>query len=109
MIIAWILSIIFSCSALIFYLERMNALELIHLNTQAQTQEHFIQAEQIILACQSDLLLGAHLDHPDCDFDSPEKHHWLISNLNKPQIEVLVFFDSELDAVTRLNWRQVFD
>ncbi|MBT8607819.1 hypothetical protein G6656_05955 [Polynucleobacter paneuropaeus] len=109
MIIAWILSIIFSFSGLIFYLERMNALELIHLNTQAQTQEHFIQAEKIVLACQFDLLLGTHLDHPDCDFYFLENNYWLISNLNKPQIEVLVFFDSELGMVKRLNWRQVFD
>ena len=109
MIIAWILSIIFSFSSLILYLERMNALELIHIQTQSQIQEKFIQAEKIILECQADLLLAMDEHHPNCDFHSPQKNYWLISNLEKPQIEVLVFMDSQQGVLTRLNWRQVFD
>ena len=109
MIIAWILSIIFSFSSLILYLERMNSLELTHIQTHSQMQEKFIQAEKIILNCQADFVLGEYEDHPDCDFHSPQKNYWLISNLEKPQIEVLVFMDSQQGVLTRLNWRQVFD
>ena len=109
MIIAWILSIIFSFSSLILYFEKINALELIQIQTQSQSQEKFIQAEKIILDCQTDLILGVSDHHPNCDFHSPQKNYWLISNLEKPQIEVLVFVDSQQGILKRLNWRQVFD
>jgi len=108
-IIAWILSIVFSFSSLILYLERMNVLELIHIHTQSQMQESFVQAEQMILDCQTDLLLGMDEHHPNCDFHSPQKNYWLISNLEKPQIEVLILVDLQQGVLTRLNWRQVFD
>ncbi|QWD39291.1 hypothetical protein G6669_01405 [Polynucleobacter paneuropaeus] len=109
MIIAWILSIIFSFSSLILYLEKMNALELIQTQTQSQSQEKFIQAEKIILDCQTDLILGASDHHPNCDFHFLQKNYWFISTIDKPQIEVLAFFDSQQGVLKRLNWRQAFD
>ena len=109
MIIAWVISLLLLCSSLIAYIERLSALLIIEVNTMAKTQGNFIAAEKAVQECEQNItaLLPIHSSH--CFIQSVGDHRWLISSKEKPGIQIGVLVDEKTGAVTRINWRQVFE
>ena len=108
-IIAWVLSLLTLLSMLVIQLERLAALEVMSVNTYAESQKRFIAAEQSLLKCEQHLSNITALDSPTCHIQSAGKNLWLISSKSKPSLEILVFLDEKTHIATRLNWRQKFE
>ena len=109
MILAWVISLILLCSALIMHLERWSALKLMHVDTIKTTQEQFIKSEQAVIECEKHILKIPNLPGSDCNIQSIEKNIWMISSKEKPVIQIHVQVDEITGVVTRINWRQAFE
>ena len=109
LIIAWVLSILTLLSMLVIQLERLAALEIMSVNTYAESQKEFIAAEQSLIECEQHLSNIAVLADPACHIQSVGKNLWLISSKSKPSLEILIFLDEKTNIATRLNWRQNFE
>jgi Tfp pilus assembly protein PilX len=109
MIVAWVLSLLTLLSVLVMQLERLATLEVISVNTYAETQKGFIAAERSLLECEQHLANIRVLENSSCHIQSAGKNLWLISSQSKPRLEVLVFLDEKTNIATRLNWRQNFE
>lgn len=109
MIIAWVLSLLTLLSMLVIQLERLSALEVMSINTYAESQKEFIAAEQSLLECERHISNLAALDSSNCSIQSAGKNLWLISSKSKPSLEILIFLDDQTRIATRLNWRQKFE
>jgi len=96
-------------SMLVIQLERLAALEVVSVNTVAESQQGFIAAEKAILVCEEHLSNIAALANATCHIQSVGKHLWLISSKAKPSLEVLIFLDEKTNTAKRLNWRQSFE
>ena len=108
-IIAWVLSLLTLLSMLVMQLERLAALEVMSVDTYAQSQKEFIAAEKSLIECEQHLSNIATLENPTCQIQSAGKNLWVISRKSKPSLEVLVFLDEKTHIATRLNWRQKFE
>jgi len=108
-IITWVLSLLTLLSMLAIQLERLVALELLSINTIAQSHQGFIAAEKEILACEKHLSNITTLPNSACHIQSAGKNLWLISSTTKPSLEILVFMDEKIKSPTRINWRQNFE
>jgi hypothetical protein len=109
MIIAWVLSLMILLSSLVAYLERLSTLQVLSINTLYESQKQFMAAEKNLLDCEQHLSQIANLENRQCHIQSAGKNWWLISNTEKPLIEVLVYLDDNTGLATRLNWRQDFE
>lgn len=109
MIIAWVFSLVVLLASLTAHIEKLISIELIRVNSMIKSQEKFIANEKALQECQDNLLNMAAMANVDCHLQSAGKNLWLISNMNHPKMEVLVFLDERTHEVTRLNWRQRFD
>ena len=108
-IIAWVISLLMLLSMLVMQLERLAALEVMSVNTYAESQREFIAAEQALIECEKNLSNITVFANPTCHIQSAGKNLWLISSKSKPRLEVLVFLDEKTNSATRLNWRQNFE
>lgn len=108
-IIAWVLSLLTLLSMLVIQLERLSALEVMSINTYAESQREFIAAEQSLLECERHISNLAALDSSNCSIQSAGKNLWLISSKSKPSLEIFIFLDDQTHIATRLNWRQKFE
>ena len=109
MIIAWVLSLLTLLSMLVIQLERLVALELMSVNTIAESHQGFMAAEKEILTCEKHLSNIADLPNSICHIQSVGKNLWLISSTTKPSLEISVFIDEKTKSPTRINWRQNFE
>ena len=109
MILAWVMSLLLLCSSLIAYLERLNSLRIIEVNTMELAKRHFIAAEKSVLECEKSLTNIAELKENNCFIQSAGKNRWLISSKEKPAIQIGVVIDEKTGTIKRLNWRQVFE
>ena len=109
MIIAWVLSLLTLLSMLVIQLERLAALEVMSVNTYAETQKGFIAAEKTLIECEQHLSNITVLANPTCHIQSVGKNIWLISSKSKPSLEALIFLDEKTNIATRINWRQKFE
>jgi hypothetical protein len=94
---------------LVMQLERLAALEMMSVNTYAESQKEFIAAEKSLIECEQHLYDITVLVNPTCHIQSAGKNLWLISSKLKPRLEVLLFLDEKTNIATRLNWRQSFE
>ena len=108
-IIAWVLSLLTLLSMLVMQLERLAALEVISVNTYAESQKEFIAAEKALIECEQHLSNITALENPACHLQSAGKNLWLISSKSKPSLEALIFLDDKTHIATRVNWRQNFE
>ena len=109
MILAWVISLILLCSALIMHLERWSTLKLMHVDIIKTTQEQFIKSEQAVIECEKHILKIPNLPESDCNIQSIEKNIWMISSKEKSVIQIHVQVDEITGVVTRINWRQAFE
>ena len=109
MVLAWVLSLLTLLSMLVIQLERLAALEIMSVNTYAESQKEFIAAEQSLIECEQHLSNIAVLADPACHIQSVGKNLWLISSKSKPSLETLIFLDDKTHIAARLNWRQKFE
>ena len=109
MILAWVISLLLLCSALIMHLERWSTLKLMHVNTIKTAQEQFMKSEQVVIECEKHILKISNLPESDCNIQSAGKNIWMISSKEKPIIQIHVHVDENSGVATRINWRQTFD
>lgn len=109
MILAWVISLLLLCSSLITYLERLNALRIVEINTIETVQKNFIASERAVLECEQNLNALADLKEYACFIQSVGKNIWLISSKEKPAIQIGIIMDEKTGIATRVNWRQVFE
>jgi len=109
MILAWVLSLLTLLSMLVIQLERLVALEVMSVNTYAESQKEFIAAEKALLECEQHLSNITALANPACHIQSAGKNLWLLSSKSKPSLEILIVLDEKTNIATRLNWRQNFE
>ena len=109
MILAWVISLLLLCSSLINYLERLNVLRIVEVNTMEIAQKNFVNAEKIVLECEQNITNIASLEENACFIQSAGKNRWLISSKEKPAIQIGVVIDEKTGVTTRTNWRQVFE
>ena len=109
MILAWVISLLLLCSSLISYIENLGALRIIEVNTMSESQKKFISAEKAVQECQENLTALSQEQSSLCFIQPAGNHRWLISSKEKPGIQIGVVIDEKTAAVTRLNWRQVFE
>ena len=109
MIVAWLLSLLTLLSMLVIQLERLAALEVMSVNTYAETQKGFIAAEKALIECEQYLSNITLLPNTTCHIQSAGKNLWLLSSKSKPSLEILIFLDEKTNIATRLNWRQKFE
>lgn len=109
MILAWVISLLLLCSSLITYLERLNALRIVEVNTIEIAKKNFIASEGAVLECEQNLNALADLKEYSCIIQSVGKNSWLISSKEKPAIQIGIIMDEKTGTATRVNWRQVFE
>ncbi len=109
MILAWVISLLLLCSSLISYIERLGALRIIEVDTMSESQKKFIAAEKAIQECQENLTALSQEQSSLCFIQSAGNHRWLISSKEKLGIQIGIVVDEKTGAVTRLNWRQIFE
>ena len=109
MILAWVISLLLLCSALVVHLERLTALRLIQVTTIESTQQKFIAAEKSIALCEAHISNLTALAENDCHIQSAGKNIWRITSKEKPVIEIHIHVDEKTGVVNRLNWRQIFE
>jgi hypothetical protein len=108
-ILAWVISLLLLCSSLINYLEKLNALRIVEVNTVELAQRHFIAAEKVVLECEENITKLADLEENACFIQPAGKNRWLISSKEKPVIQIGIVIDEKTGMTTRYNWRQVFE
>ncbi len=109
MILAWVISLLLLCSSLISYIERLGALRIIEVDTMSESQKKFIAAEKAIQECQENLTALSQEQSSLCFIQPAGNHRWLISSKEKLGIQIGIVVDEKTGAVTRLNWRQIFE
>jgi hypothetical protein len=109
LILAWVISLLLLCSSLISYIERLGALRIIEANTMRESQNKFIAAEKAVQECEENLTALSQAQSSLCFIQPAGNHRWLISSKEKPGIKISVVVDEKTGAVTRLNWRQIFE
>lgn len=109
MILAWAISLLLLCSALVAHLERLTALRLIEIMTIESAQIKFIAAEKSITQCETHISNLSALASNDCYIQSVGKNIWRITSKEKPAIEIHVHVDEKTGVANRLNWRQIFE
>ena len=109
MILAWVISLLLLCSSLIAYIERLGALRIVEVITMAKSQKKFIAAEKAVQECEENISALSQAQTSLCFIESAGNHRWLISSKEKPGIQIGVLVDEKTGAVTRLNWRQLFE
>ena len=111
MILAWVLSLILLCSALIKQLESLTTQSLIELKTMTDAQEQFFSAEKSVVECEHELAqrVISNVSDSSCIYRDMGNHVWKISSKQKPGVEVHVYVDPQTDSAQRLNWRQTFE
>ena len=109
MILAWVISLLLLCSSLVTYLERLNALRIIEVNTIARAQKNFITSERAVLECEKNLNALSELKENACFIQSVGKNTWLITSKEKPATQIGVIIDEKTGIARRVNWRQVFE
>ena len=109
MILAWVISLILLCSALIMHLERWSTLKLMHVDTIKTTQEQFIKSEQAVIECEKHISNISSFPESYCNIQSVGKNIWMISSKEKPVIQIHVHVDKNSGVAGRINWRQVFE
>jgi len=109
MILAWVISLLLICSALIMNLEQWSALKLAHVNAIKTTQEQFMKSEQSVIECEKNILNSSNLPESNCNIQSVGKNIWKISSKENPVIQIHVHVDENSGMVNRINWRQAFE
>ena len=109
MILAWVISLLLLCSALVAHLERLNAIRIVEVKTLAVAQQYFIAAEKSVLDCEQNITALSKLKENNCIIQSAGKNRWLISSKEKPAIQIGVVVDDKTAVASRFNWRQVFE
>jgi hypothetical protein len=109
MILAWVISLLLVCSALIMNLEGWSVLKLMHVNAIKTAQEQFMKSEQSVIECEKHILNISSLPESYCNIQSVGKNIWKISSKEKPVIKIHVHMNEKSGVVTRINWRQAFD
>ena len=111
MILAWVLSLILLCSALIKQLESLTTQSLIELKAMTDAQEQFFSAEKSVVECEHELAqrVISNVSDSSCIYRDMGNHVWKISSKQKPGVEVHVYADPQTDSAQRLNWRQTFE
>lgn len=109
MILAWVISLLLLCTSLISYLERLNALRIVEVNTMQLAQKNFMSAEQSVLECEQNMTSLTNLKESACFIQSVGKNYWLITSKEKPAIQIGIAIDEKTGAVSRIHWRQVFE
>jgi hypothetical protein len=109
MILAWVISLLLICSALIMNLEQWSVLKLMHVNAIKATQKQFMKSEQSVFECEKHILNISSLPESYCNIQSVGKNIWKISNKEKPVIQIHVYMDENSGMVNRINWRQAFE
>jgi predicted MPP superfamily phosphohydrolase len=108
-ILAWVISLLLLCSSLITYIERLSALRIIEVTAIDMAQKQFIAAEKAVQECEEHITTLSALHSNLCVIQSVGNNRWLISSKEKPSIQIGVLIDEKTSAVTRINWRQVFE
>jgi len=110
-ILAWVLSLILLCSALIKQLESLTTQSLIELKAMTDAQEQFFSAEKSVVECEHELAqrVISNVSDSSCIYRDMGNHVWKISSKQKPGVEVHVYVDPQTDSAQRLNWRQTFE
>jgi len=109
MILAWVISLLLLCSALVAHLERLNAIRIVEVETLTVAQQHFIAAEKAVLECEQNITALSNLKKNSCFVQPAGKNRWLISSKTKPTIQIGVVIDDKTGTARRFNWRQAFD
>ena len=109
MILAWVISLLLLCSALVAHLERLNAIRIVEVETLTVAQQHFIAAEKAVLECEQNITALSNLKKNSCFVQPAGKNRWLISSKEKPTIQIGVVIDDKTGIARRFNWRQAFD
>lgn len=109
MILAWVISLLLLCSALVVHLERLTALRVIEVATIKAEQSKFIAAEKSIMQCEQHISNLSALAENSCHIQSAGKNIWRITSKEKPAIEIHIHVDEKTGAVKRINWRQIFE
>ena len=109
MILAWVISLLVLCSALVAHLERLTALRIIQVNTIESTQSQFIAAEKSIAQCEAHIQNLSTLAEMSCHIQPTGKNIWRITSKEKPAIEIHIHVNEKTGDVRRLNWRQIFE
>ena len=109
MILAWVISLLLLCSALVLHLERLTALRIIEVKTIESSQSQFIAAENSIAQCEFHISNLADLVENGCYIQPAGKNVWRISSKEKPSIEIYIYVDKKTGTTSRLNWRQIFE
>ena len=106
MILAWVVSLLLLCTALIGHMNDMTALRIVEIETLRSAQEKFIAAEQAVLACEQNFHAWQFMDDKPCVIQESGKNRWRITSKNTPKIEIQILVDSSSGQIQRLNWRQ---
>lgn len=109
MILAWVMSLLLLCSALVMHLERLTALRIIEVTTMEFSQRKFIAAEKAIAQCEAHISNLSVIAENACHIQPAGKNNWRITSKEKPVIEIHVHVDEKSGAVRRINWRQIFE
>lgn len=109
MILAWVISLLLLCSALITHLERLGALRVIEIQTMQLAHSNFMAAEKSVLDCEKNITTLMSLEENLCFIQPAGKNHWIITSKIKPAIQISVAVNEKTGAVTRVNWRQLFE
>lgn len=109
MILAWVISLLLVCAALIMNLERWSTLKLMHVNTIKTSQEQFMKSEQSVIECEKHISNISSLPESYCNIQSVGKNIWMISSKEKPVIQIHVHVDKNSGVAKRINWRQAFE
>lgn len=109
MILVWVVSLLLLCSSLITYLERLGALRVIEMQTMQLVHSHFMAAEKAVIDCEKNITALMSLQENLCFIQPAGKNHWIITSKIKPAIQITVAINEKTGAVTRVNWRQIFE
>ena len=109
MILAWVISLLLVCSALIMNLEGWSVLKLMHVNAIKTAQEQFMKSEQSVIECEKHISNISSLPESYCNIQSSGKNIWMISSKEKPVIQIHVHVDKNSGLAKRINWRQAFE
>lgn len=109
MILAWVISLLLLCSSLITYLERLGALRVIEIQTMQLAHGNFMAAEKAVIQCEKNITTLMSLEENLCFIQPAGKNHWIITSKIKPAIQITVAINEKTGAITRFNWRQVFE
>lgn len=109
MILAWVISLLLLCSALVAHLERLSAIRILEVETLTVAQQHFTAAEKAVLECEQNITALSKLKENNCFVQPAGKSRWLISSKAKPTIQISVVVDEKMGTARRFNWRQAFE